>query len=101
MNCPRDLVLLSKSCRLLLFAVALSRCSKVETEADSDWMLGTFSARFPGDSTVGLSSVGHYEFREDGTLRQFVLTGCQANFEEPIQEYKWRRAGESRVPGTG
>jgi hypothetical protein len=80
-----------------LLAVALSGCSKVEADAESDWMLGTFSARYPGDSTIGLASVGHYEFLEDGTLKEVAVVGCQANQEEPVREYKWRRDGDQRV----
>jgi hypothetical protein len=91
-------VLPNKACRPLLLALAVTACEpEVEVESTSDWMLGTFSNTYPRNSTIGLTSVGHYEFRADGTLRVIALTGCEANSEEPIHEYTWRRAGDSRV----
>ncbi|NUO49135.1 MAG: hypothetical protein HOV80_09795 [Polyangiaceae bacterium] len=95
-------MLLSKSYRLLLIALAAAGCGpevEVEEEGTSDWMLGTFSAAYE-ESPGGVASVArviHFEFREDGTLVLTQLGGCAANYVELIQEYEWRRAGDSEV----
>jgi hypothetical protein len=77
---------------VLVLALAAVGCSTEVTES-TDWMLGTFSSRFVGDRPIGLSALGQYHFREDGTLALISITNCGENREEPFQEYKWSRAG--------
>jgi hypothetical protein len=85
-----------------LIALAAAGCGpevEVEEEGSSDWMLGTFSAAYE-ESPGGVASVArviHFEFREDGTLVVTHLGGCAANTIELVQEYEWRRLGDSEV----
>jgi hypothetical protein len=60
-------------------------------------MLGTFSTRGVPHRSVGLTSLGHYIFHEDGTLEEIAITGCEENQEELLQVYEWSRAGDALV----
>jgi len=89
----------SKLCCLLVLTIAVAGCGEevVKPEGSSDWMLGIFSNRNVRDSTNGIASVGHYEFREDGTLAEVAITHCEENREELLHEYEWSHAGDSLV----
>ena len=80
---------------LLLLAAACGPESK--DKDDTDWILGVFSNRDVRDDSVGLSSVAHYEFRDDGTLIGTVLRNCAENSEEPLFEYEWTRESDDAV----
>ncbi len=86
----------SHSLRALLPTLLLVGCSS-EVEGTSDWMLGTFSNTRVNDQSIGLASLGRYEFRENGTLVLLGITHCAENREELVQEYRWRRDGDSQV----
>ncbi len=83
-------MLLSSSRRLLLLAVGLSACDA----GSPDWVLGTFSNQ---PNAVGLTSIVHYEFREDGTFARTQVRGCGDNPQELYEEHQWRRVEDSLV----
>jgi hypothetical protein len=80
-------LLLSKSCALLLLALAVVGC-------DADWVLGTFSTT---PNEVAVVGVDRHEFREDGTLIRTLVTRCGEEQQEVREEYKWQSDGPSLV----
>jgi hypothetical protein len=80
----------------LVLALAATGCGSEVTEPN-DWMLGAFSSRNVKDRSPGLSALGQYHFREDGTLTLLAITNCAENREKLMEEYTWSRAGSSLV----
>jgi len=80
---------------LLLVATACGPESK--DKDDTDWILGVFSNRDVGDSSLGLDGVGRYNFREDGTLSIGGVSECEKNIETVTDEYEWSRESDDLV----
>jgi hypothetical protein len=71
---------------------ALASCGpEAHGEPDQpEWLIGTFSTVAPGISDINVNSVGHYEFREDGTLTVAGVSGCRtpAPIEPVIKQWE-------------
>ena len=87
---------LSSRTTLALIALALVACGP-EVHDKPDWMLGTFSDPGPGNRSLGLDAITHYEFRDDG---EFVVGGvhdCATNAKLDERQLVWVREGNDVV----
>lgn len=87
---------LSNRTTLALLGLALVACGP-DVHETPEWMLDVFSDPGPGNRTIGLDSVSHYEFRDDGVLVVVALSECQANVEGVASEFAWTRTGDDQV----
>lgn len=62
-----------------------------EAKQANDWMLGTFSNPGPGSMRLGLNTVAHYEFEDDGTLLVGGVRECGENVRKDEKEYEWEQ----------
>jgi hypothetical protein len=89
-------MLLRTRTQLLLGCLAATACGPESKDAN-DWMIGVFSSPGPGNMSLGLDSVTHYEFLEDGTLLVGGVSGCASNAPRDSEARAWIAVGKNSL----